>query len=563
MRQLFLFLGIFSQFIYAQNKYPTDQFRYPLDVPIYLSGTFGELRSNHFHSGIDIKTQQREGLPVYAIGDGYISRIKISPWGFGKAIYVTHPKGNYTSVYAHLQGFSKELEAYVKKFQYAKKSFEIELYPNPEELKLEKGTVFAYSGNTGSSGGPHLHFEIRDASQRPINPLFFGIKVRDRISPTINALFAYTFDQKSQVNHSNRPIRVNINPSAPNEFKADKVSAYGKIGFGINTFDRQDGTYNKNGVYSVEMKVNGVPYFSYDLEKFSFSETRFINAHIDYSFYKSYKSRIQKLYKWPKNPLSIYSLTENDGIITIKEGVNYDVEIVATDFAGNKSTIHIPIEGKKLEIQRPTEIQKTERFLRASIDNIYELEDTSLYFPSGTFYENFYIDISQNDSILTVHNNKMPVHKRYQITMDITDYPTSEKNKLFIANISKKGELLYERTRRKANKLTTKTRSLGDFTIAIDTIAPTVKAHNFKKNKWLSNYRYLKLKIDDDLSGIDSYNATINGKWILMEYDYKDNTLTYNFEDIAFKETKHYLKVVVTDNVGNSTTFTTTFYKNK
>ncbi|XLS30401.1 M23 family metallopeptidase [Flavobacteriaceae bacterium M23B6Z8] len=561
MRRLFILLFLVSQSLFAQNTYPPDLFRSPLDIPVYLSGTFGELRSNHFHSGIDIKTRQREGLPVYAIGDGYISRIKISPWGFGKAIYITHPDGNYTSVYAHLRSFNKELQAYIKKLQYDKKSYSVEVYPDPNAIKVSKGNIIAYSGNSGSSGGPHLHFEIRDSSQRPINPLHFGIQVKDAISPTVNSLYAYTFDQKSQVNKSNKPIQININEEAPNRFIADTISASGKIGFGINTFDRQSGTYNKNGVYEVAMKVNGKPYFSYNLEKFSFSETRYINAHIDYEYYRSRKSRIQKLYRWPKNPLSIYRNNTNDGIIEVQVGSNMLIEIQITDFEGNTSDIIIPVKGKVADIERPTEIKTTDRFLRASIDNIYELNSASVYFPAGTFYENFYIDIKEHDSVLRIHHDKVPVHKRYQITMDITDYPAELKGKLFIASVSDKGEVYYETTKRKENALTAKTRSLGDFKIVADTTAPTVKPKNFKKNKWLSNYRYLKLRIEDDLSGIDSYTATMNGKWILMEYDPKTKTLTYDFEDLEFKETKHYLEVVVTDNVGNNTTFTSTFYK--
>lgn len=563
MRRLFIALFLVSQFLSSQSNYPENLFRSPLDIPVYLSGTFGELRSNHFHSGIDIKTQQREGLAVYAIGDGYISRIKISPWGFGKAIYITHPDGNYTSVYAHLRVLNKELQAYIKKLQYTKKSYSVEIYPDPNTLKITKGTVIAYSGNSGSSGGPHLHFEIRDNSQRPINPLHFGINVKDAISPTINSLYAYTFDQKSQVNQSNRPIQINLNQISKNQYKADTITANGKIGFGVDTFDRQNGTYNKNGVYKVEMRVNGKPYFSYDLEKFSFSETRYINAHIDYTFYKSRKRRIQKLYRWPKNPLSIYNTNVNDGIIEVEPGKIVTVEVKITDFAGNISSIYIPVMGKIKTIERPTEIKTTDRFLRASIDNIYELNTTSLYFPAGTFYENFYIDIAEKDSILEIHNDKIPVHKRYQITMDISNYPEEQKNKLFIANISEKGELYYESTKRKENALIAKTRSLGSFKIAADTSGPKIKPKNFKKNKWLSNYRYLKLRIEDDLSGIDSFHATINGKWILMEYDPKTKTITYDFDDIKFKETKHYLKVDVTDNVGNNTTFTSTFYKNK
>ncbi|WP_340202721.1 M23 family metallopeptidase [Ascidiimonas sp. W6] len=563
MRQLFVFFFFVSHFLLAQSTYPKNLFRSPLDVPVYLSGTFGELRSNHFHSGIDIKTQQREGLPIYAIGDGYISRIKISPWGFGKAVYITHPNGNYTSVYAHLQKLNSELQEYIKKLQYEQKSYAVEIYPEATTFKVAKGTIIAYSGNSGSSGGPHLHFEIRDSSQRPINPLHFGIAVKDKIAPTVNALFGYTFDQKSHINQSNLPIRINLNEIKPNEFQADKVIASGKIGFGINTFDRQDGTYNKNGIYRVEMKVNDIPYFSYDLEKFSFTETRYINAHIDYNFYKTNKNRIQKIFKWPKNPLSIYRLTKNDGIIVLKEGENYDIEIKITDFAGNKSVIKIPVQGKNLEIKRPTDVLITDRFLRSSIDNIYELNKASIYFPAHTFYENFYIDLKDSDSLLQIHHHKIPVHKKYQIKMDISEYPEAEKNKLFVAHISEEGDLYYESTKRKGNQLIAKTRSLGNFKIAKDTTPPVVKSFNYKEGKWLSNYRYLKIRIYDDLSGIDTFKATLNNQWILMEYDPKTKLLVYDFEDLNFKETKHYLKLIVTDNVGNNTTFTSTFYKKK
>jgi murein DD-endopeptidase MepM/ murein hydrolase activator NlpD len=195
----FLLLFLISVSVYAQSEYPQDYFRNPLDIPIVLSGTFGELRSSHFHSGLDIKTKQQEGLRVYAAAEGYVSRIKISHFGYGKALYITHPNG-YTTVYGHLQKLSDRLERYIKNCQYDKESFEVEVFPTPDELPVEKNEIVAYSGNTGGSGGPHLHFEVRDNAERPLNPMLFGITAKDSKAPLVLGVYAYPKDDKAVIN---------------------------------------------------------------------------------------------------------------------------------------------------------------------------------------------------------------------------------------------------------------------------------------------------------------------------------------------------------------------------
>ena len=280
-RLLSVFLFSFSLLI-GQEKYPQDTFSAPLDIPLILSGTFGELRSNHFHSGIDIKTQKRQGLPIYAIQDGTVTRIKISLWGYGKAIYIAHPNG-FTSVYAHVKKFSPEIEAYIKKVQYQKKSYEVEVYPDYGELEVKKEDIIAYSGNTGGSSGPHLHFEIRSSiTEKPTNPLLYGYEVRDATNPTLVGLFGYPLSKDAQINKSAKKIQLNFTKQKNGSFIADKVEAYGTIGFGFNGFDRQDLGANKNGVYAVKQIVNGKIYLEYDFETFSFGETRYINTLIDY-----------------------------------------------------------------------------------------------------------------------------------------------------------------------------------------------------------------------------------------------------------------------------------------
>ncbi len=227
--------------ISINSTYPTNYFRKPLNIPLVLSGTFGELRTNHFHAGLDLKTQQKEGLNVYSAAQGFISRIKISHWGYGKALYITHPNG-YTTVYAHLQKFNKRIEAYIKKQQYKKESYEVHVFPSSSELPVSKDEIIAFSGSTGGFVGPHLHFEIRNTkTEKPINPLFFGIQVYDSKKPRVNSLIGYALDLNSHINQLNIPTQLTYKKLKNGDYLADKIVAFGQIGFGINAYDQLDG----------------------------------------------------------------------------------------------------------------------------------------------------------------------------------------------------------------------------------------------------------------------------------------------------------------------------------
>ena len=381
--------------VIAQENYPTEAFRSPLDIPIILSGTFGELRSNHFHSGIDIKTQQRQGLPVYGIGDGTITRIKVSLWGYGKVIYVAHPNG-YTSVYGHLQKFSPKIEEYIKKIQYKKNSYEVEVFPDYGELKIEKEEIIAYSGNTGGSSGPHLHFEIRSSvSEKPTNPLLYGIDIADATNPILEKLFIYPLSKNSQVNKSAERIQVNFTRQNDGSLLADKVFASGKIGIGFIGYDRQDMAANKNGVYSVDLSVNSKTYTAYDFESFSFGETRYINTLIDYDYFGKYRQRIQQCFKTPGNNLSIYSTLYNNGEIEIREGLSYNILLQLKDLKGNEVSLTIPVEGKKEQVKLPKSITKTDNYVIAKKPNNFDIGGAKVYFPANTFYTDFYIDLTK------------------------------------------------------------------------------------------------------------------------------------------------------------------------
>jgi len=560
MKKLLLLLFI-STSVYGQSQYPQDYFRSPLDITVILAGTFAELRSNHFHSGLDIKTKQVEGLKVFGIADGYVSRIKIAHYGYGKALYVTHPNG-YTSVYAHLQKFSPEIEAYIKKRQYEKESFEIELFPNEDELIIHKDDIIAFTGNTGSSGGPHLHFEIRDNQERPINPMLFGINVKDTKKPMISNIYAYPISKNAHINGSSKKQKLRLIPQKNGNYKVEPIKAYGTIGFSIETIDRQDLAGNKNGVYNIKTLYNGIENFEIDFRRFSFSETKHLNRLIDYEHYKTKKQRLQKLFIETNNPLSLYTNNIDNGYINISDSTASVYKIKVSDFKANTSVLDVTIKGEnKLPNDLDIPITTQDYILSSEATNLSK-GNVSVTIPKHTFYDDFFIDFNVKNDTLTLHKPTIPVKKYFTITYDISQYNADDRNQLYIAELIGWNNFpSYSSTKRKENTLSTRTKDLGTYTLSRDTDKPTIKPINFKNGSWLSKYRFLKLKINDKTTGVSNYRATVNGKWILMEYDYKKKTLTHDFNDNIITDTKNNLKVIVTDNVGNSTTFDAIFYR--
>jgi len=535
----------------------------PLDIPLVLAGTFGELRTNHFHAGLDLKTEQREGLKVYAAASGYVSRIKISHWGYGKAIYITHPNG-YTTVYAHLQKFNKRIEAYIKKQQYKKESFEIQLFPSSKELPITKSEIIALSGSTGGFVGPHLHFEIRGTkTEKPINPMLFGIQIKDSKKPVINTLVGYSLAKNSHINNVGLTSQLALIKLKNGELLAHKIKAFGKIGFGINAYDQLDGAYNKNGLYNLTMLVNGEKVHEFEAAAFSFSESKYINLLIDYERFKNLNQRVQKCFVEPSNKLSLYAKSINNGYITIEDGLNYTVQIIAKDFKGNTQKITIPIEGKKDTIL----VQKTQKITPYKINHTqfyrFTKNGITTAFPKFTFYNDLYLDFDVQDSIVKVHSPTVPLNKNYTLTFNVSKYSEAQKKQLYIASINKNGETQYQTTVKKDSTFYTSIKKLGKFTLKADTKKPKVSLHNFKNEQWLTHYKNLEIKISDAESGIKSYRGEIDGKWILLEYNVKRSLLTYDFNDKAFTLAKHKLKVTVTDNVGNTNTINTSFFRKK
>ena len=570
MKKLAALLLIFNTFfafsqgdISISGKYPTNYFNNPLDIPLVLSGTFGELRSNHFHAGLDLKTQQKEGFPVLASANGYVSRIKISLWGYGKAIYVTHPNG-YTTVYAHLKKFNDRIEAYIKKQQYKKEDFEVQVFPSASALPVTQDEIIAFSGSTGGFVGPHLHFEIRDTkTEKPINPFLFGIEVADTKTPVINTLLGYSLNDKSYINKSNAPIQLTFKRLNNGDFLTNPIHAFGKISFGINTYDQLNGASNKNGLYSLELLVNGKVIHNFTATSFAFTEGKYINLLIDYERYATLNQRIQKCFTVPGNLLDMYPVSVNKGAITIEDGLDYTATIIAKDFAGNTQKLTIPIVGKKEEhiVFKPE--KKTAYKINHTEFNKFELENVTVAFPKNTFYNDLYLDFEVTNGIAKVHQPTVPLNNRYTLTFDVSNYSPTEKQQLYIASIDEKGRKSYETTHKKETTFYTSIKNLGTYTLASDTVIPSIKLVNFKDQQWMTNYNELKVKITDNESGINTFRGEIDGEWILMEYNVKNGVLTYNLNDKSFSEAKHNLKVTVTDNVGNTNTINATFFRKK
>ena len=560
--RIFLFYLLCCSTLFAQNNFPKDYFSPPLDIPMQLSGNFGELRPNHFHAGFDYKTQQREGLKVYASAEGYVSRIKISTFGNGKTIYITHPNG-YTSVYAHLQKTVGPIQDFITATHYKEQAFEIEMYLKPGEIPIKKGEWIAISGNTGASEGPHLHFEIRDSkTEFIINPMLFGFDsgCRDTKKPTISGLYVYPLFS-STVNKSNRPIVLNYSLQKDGTYLSDKVLANGPIGFGITADDYDDVSFNKNGVYSVNSFLNGQLKFGYQFDTHSFDDMRYVNALIDYSKYKKTGQRVQKLFMKNKYGLAFITSDETKGQVIPTPNLDNIYRIEVADFFGNKTQITVPIQFDATTAIIPQEPRVSSYFIKSTVDAVFEKENASVFFPAGTFYDDFELNFDVKNGILFLHDDSVPAHSNF--TISLTDSTLSKEllEKTFIARIDG-DQINYNTTYRKDSVFSTKGKTLGKYKLVTDTIAPKVTIAKPMEGKWV-NQDAIQIQISDSGSGIKTYNGFLNDRWVLFEYDNKTKTITHYFADDFLLNGANELKVIVTDAMGNSTTFETHFFRNR
>ncbi len=528
----FCFLSFLTQ---AQHKYPQDYFRSPLNIPLYSSGTFGELRSNHFHSGLDIKTQGKIGQPVLAAAEGTIVRIKVSPYGFGKALYLKHPDG-YTTVYAHLHEFDAQLEAYVVEQMRKKEQNEVNLFPPAGRFNYQQGDQIALSGNSGGSGGPHLHFEVRDTrTEKIINPLLFGFKVADNLPPELGALQVY-FHQNGQFL---KREEYKVKNTAKGKYvleTGDKVMGSAEISFGLYAIDKQDKTRNRNGVYELKLFVADELQHVFRMETFAFAETRYINSHIDYELKACCRRSSHRLFQEPGNRLSTYPVKAKAGHLKFNRDTVLPVRIEARDAAGNLSTLDFDLVYKAnadLEIE-PLEasdyLVKSVPIQRSNPEVISDA-DYELGFKEGSFYRDFQLEVKQSpfssaySDLITINSRKVPVHRYYDLKLRLSKKPKGlDPSKLFIASYRNGKYDDYEGGYYKNGWVISRTRQLGEFAIAIDTTAPEINAHNFR-DKEKPKVSTIIIKVKDDISGIEKYELRVDGVWVPVYYDAKKNRL--------------------------------------
>ena len=551
-------------FLYASIINSQNSGDYPLEIPIILSGTFGELRPNHFHAGIDIKTKGTEGFKVYSIGDGYVSRIQITHGGYGKALYIKHDNGQ-SSVYAHLQKFSPKIEKIVKEIQYSKESYTFRTYPSKNEIRISEKELIGFSGNTGRSFGPHLHYELRDELDRPINPMAFkNYSVKDTIPPVVLGLY-YKLIPENSISGSNSSFNeLKLKKISNNLFISDTLKTSGPVGFGINSFDRMNNTWNKMGLSNIKTNIDGNEIFNMDLNSFSYDEWRHINTFIDYPYYKNKKIKIQKLYIEEFNPLDMYKRSLGDGVVKINEtNVTYLYSVKLFDFNKNQSEILVPIQWVK---------QNNLSNRKLDFDNMFKVNKDSIYnfkFPGAkvsieknSFYTDKIIQIFEENNLLHVDKDSIPLLKGITIKMDVSRYNDSIRNRTYIGRIGENKKSSFVSSKKEENYVIAKVNNLGDFMIKIDTIKPNVSVIDISDNQWISNRKNLSIKISDNESGINNYRGTINDKWILLEYNPMKGVLTYDFNDnVNRDDTKNILEIKIEDNVGNIKNLTKTFYR--
>lgn len=549
---------------------PSIQFDAPLDIPLILSGNFGELRSNHFHSGIDIKTNSVTGHMVRSISSGHVSRIKIRPGGYGKAIYIDHENG-YTSVYGHLNNFTGEIEEYIKDLQYRLETHAFDKYLQKDVLPISRGQHIGYSGNTGSSSGPHLHFEIRKTQyQIPTNCLFYNFPIEDTIAPDFKTLVIYPGDEKAQIDKiTKKKILVTERINNRYSLKTDSpISVHGKIGFGIEIYDYLNKAPNWCGIYTIEVFVDEELIYLSEMNEFSFSESRFINAHIDYPLKFETGKTVQRLCKQPYNELSIYKLLKNDGWVKINDTLTHNILIRSRDTYNNTSTLSFEIKGTGKLNNMNTVGSKPKLIIPYNAPSKFSDRNISISFPKYAFYDDVPFTYSRTngmDGLLSdvfhVHQASTPVHRPFKMTLSVDSLPTRLSEKLCVVSISEEGNFAYAGGEFENNSITTEVREFGKYGLALDTIPPEITPLNFFKGKKIGVEPGIRFKITDELSGIQSYNGYINGHWVLFEYDPKSDLLFYEFDDRLSKSEKKYeLEIVLTDNRENKTSYLTNFY---
>ncbi len=567
--RLFILSILFLNTLYDGPK-DKSIFISPVKIPLLLSANFGELRIDHFHSGLDIKTQGVTGKEVVAAANGYIYRISVAPGGFGKSLYVRHPTG-YSTVYGHLDKFTPEIEDYIMSQQYEKKSFQVTLFPPKEKFQVKQGELIAFSGNSGSSAGPHLHFEVRKSDgEAPVNPLLFEFGTGDNINPVIEKLIIYPINNRTTINNQNSVKKIDLTGGHGNYYISDEneITISGLAGFGIKSFDLLNDSYNKCAVYSIELAIDSTTIFKYVMDGFSFNESRYINSHIDYETYMKESIYIERTFVLPNDKLSVYRDVVNRGIFNFNDDKIHHGEITVSDVHNNKSSLSFHIKSQSAKAHKVEAISDNNlKMMPFNRSNNFIAENISLSIPAGALYDTLYFSYKATpgnremlSNVHLIHNIYTPLHKAYTLSIKPDIIIAGKESKMLIAQWVDDQKKIALTSTWSDGFLSAEVLNFGRFYVDIDTLAPVISANGLASGVILTGKKELKIKITDELSGIKSYEPTIDGKWALFEYDQKNNLLIYYFDDHRItKGTKHNLTLKVTDNKDNTSNFNCDF----
>ena len=531
-----------------------------------LSASFAELRADHFHTGLDYRTGGVQGKDVLAVDEGFVYRIAVSPTGFGKALYVRHPSG-LSSVYAHLRSFRPDIEEYVLQSQYNRKSFSVSLFPQRNQFRVTRGEVIAASGNSGGSSGPHLHFELRDsATEDPVNPLNYdGLEVSDRMRPVIDRVILYPLSHRSALNGNRNSLTLRTVPSdgSYGVSAATVPVLYGDTGIGIKCWDTFDNSSNRCGVYSIELLADGLKVFSFTADRFSYSETRYINAHIDYAARISSNEYIHRLYIQPGDRLSMYDGHVGRGVLSFNDDAEHEIRIIVTDTHRNKSWVTFRVKAVSKPPLPPSE-PECSKVLPWGRAADFSADGIRIHFPAGALYDTLWFSHRTKKSgylspIHTVHYETVALHDRIRLSVRPDTVIPGMEEKLCLAQINNKGSASYAGGSFRYGFVSGEVNRLGDYAVTVDTVAPEAR-FSFTKGANLTGRSQFTATIRDEFSGIRNYEMLVDGEWILAEYDAKNNLLTCRPDKSKMNQnTIHDIELRVTDNRGNSRIITSEF----
>ena len=544
-----------AQFFPAKN-YPKDYFVYPVDARISLAANFGELRSNHYHMGLDCRTNQVINRPVKAAATGYIARVTIAPFGFGQAIYINHPNG-LTTVYGHLHSFFPALEKYVKEQQYKQESWNVDLQISPELFLVKQNQFIANSGSTGGSQGPHCHFEIRDTkTDKVLNPLLFNLSIPDNVPPSIARLYMY---DRCKSTYGQTPANLPIKNVHGNYTTIENVISVhtDKISFGISANDKQSGSNNPNGIYEAIIYLDGLPLSAFELDNISYDETRYVNANIDYKTRAAGGPYIQHLSRLPGYPAGVYKDINGDGVIELKDTNVHQIKIVAKDTKNNTSVLEFKIKKGLIIENGNSDVSNVKEFQPGSV-NVFENENLQVYLPASTLYDSVSFFHSEKSSsapqsysaIYSIFSGLIPAQNYFTVRIKTNKKTPEILTDKILMKRTWNGKSEVMKAIRNGDFYSAKFNAFGNFELIADDEPPVINA-SFHENANLSHEKNIVISPKDNNDEIKNFRAELDGKWLRFTND-KGRVFIYIFDEKCAAE-KHELKITVEDDAGNKT----------